>query len=58
MIKEKQLEDLSLKRTLELLGTNQAKDFVMGEDEILPCVLFCVCFSLICDDRVNLHGSR
>jgi len=35
IIKEKQLEDPSLKRTVELLGTNQVKDFVMGEDEIL-----------------------
>ena len=35
MIKEKQLEDPSLKSIVELLGTNQAKDFVMGEDRIL-----------------------
>jgi len=35
MIKEKQLEDPSLKRTVDLLGTNQAKDFVMEEDGIL-----------------------
>jgi len=35
MIKEKQLKDPTLKRTMDLLGTNQAKDFVMGEDEIL-----------------------
>jgi len=24
----------------------------------LLCTLICVCFSLICDDSVNLHGSR
>jgi len=35
MIKEKQLEDPSLKHTVDLLGTNQAKDFVMGKDVIL-----------------------
>jgi len=35
MIKEKQLEDPSVKHTVELLGTNQAKDFQMGEYEIL-----------------------
>ena len=35
IIKEKQLEDPSLKRIVELLGTNQVKDFVMGEHEIL-----------------------
>jgi len=35
MIKEKQLEDPSLKCSMDLLGIDQAKDFVMGEDEIL-----------------------
>jgi len=35
MIKEKQLEDPSRKRIVVLLGTYQAKDFVMGEDGIL-----------------------
>jgi len=35
MVKEKKLEDSSQKNTMELLGTNQARNFVMGEDGIL-----------------------
>ena len=35
MIMEKQLEDSSQKHTVELLDTNQAKNFVMEEDGIL-----------------------
>jgi len=35
IIKEKQLEDPSMKRIVELQGTNQVNDFVMGKDEIL-----------------------
>ena len=35
IIKEKQLEDPNLKCNVDWLGIDQAKDFVMGEDEIV-----------------------
>jgi len=34
-VKEKQLEDLKLKNILSLLGTNKAKDFFLGADDIV-----------------------
>jgi len=34
-VKEKQLEDLKLKNILSLLGTDKAKDFSLGADDIL-----------------------
>jgi len=34
-VKEKQLEDSKLKNILSLLGTNKAKDFSLGADDIL-----------------------
>jgi len=35
MMKEKQLEDLKLKNILSLLGTDKAKDFSLGTDDIV-----------------------
>jgi len=35
LIKEKQPSDPKLQRTVELLGTEKAKDFLMGSDGVL-----------------------
>jgi len=35
LIREKQRKDLSLQKTMELLGTSQAMDFAMGTDGIM-----------------------